>query len=54
MNILATILCLLIVVVLAIYYTLFKIRQELTENQAKLESELSEVRKALEKATDKG
>ena len=46
-------LCLMTIVLLAIYYTVFKVRRELTESQEKMNSELSEVRKLLERIADK-
>jgi len=46
-------LCFAIIVLLGIYYTLFKVRGELNESQEKLKSELSEVRKLLERVADK-
>jgi hypothetical protein len=53
MNLLAALLCFMLIVLLAIYWTLWKIRGELNESQGKLISELSEVRKSLEKKADK-
>ena len=52
-NTVVTLLCFLLVVVLAIYWTLWKIRGELNESREKLKFELSEVRKLLEKKADK-
>jgi len=46
-------LCLMIIVLLALYYNIFKIRGELNQGREKLISELSEVRKLLEKIADK-
>lgn len=48
-----TLLCLAIIVLLALYYNIFKIRGELNQGREKLTSELSEVRKLLEKIADK-
>ena len=42
-------LCLSIVLFLAIYWTIFKIRKESTEFQGKINSQLSEIAKSLEK-----
>lgn len=53
MNTIIGLLCFLGVLSLGIYYTLFRIRHELSENQEKLKSELSEVRKLLERKADK-
>ena len=53
MQIVVVLICLMAVSVLAIYYTVFKVRQELNENLGKLNSEFAEVRKLLEKMTQK-
>ena len=45
--------CFGITVLLAVYWTLWKIRGELNEGREKLESDLSEVRKLLESKADK-
>jgi hypothetical protein len=52
-NMVISLLCFLIIVLLAIYWTLWKIRGELNESREKLKSELSEVRNLLEKKADK-
>jgi len=52
-NIVVILLCFLVIVLLAIYWTLWKIRGELNESQEKLKSELSEARNLLEKKADK-
>jgi hypothetical protein len=44
----SVLLCFAIIVLLAIYWTLWKVRAELNESREKLTSELSEIRKALE------
>ena len=44
-----TLLPIIAVVVLAIYYTLFKIRKELNASQEKIASSLLEIQKALDK-----
>ncbi len=49
MNAIAGLLCLMAVVVLAIYWTVWKIRAELNQNLGKMGSELGEIRKLLEK-----
>lgn len=46
-------LCCMILVLLGIWYTLFKARGELNQSREKLTSELSEIRKLLEKKADK-
>jgi hypothetical protein len=46
-------LCLLNLVLLAIYYTLFGVRRELIETKEQVKSEFSEVRKLLEKTAGK-
>ncbi|MHC4511137.1 MAG: hypothetical protein ACYTAO_19670 [Planctomycetota bacterium] len=48
-NAIVGFLCIVTVAVLAIYWTLWKVRAELNENLQKMASELAEVRKALEK-----
>ena len=53
MQIVVVLICLVAVSVLAIYHTVFKIRQELNESLGKLNSEFAEVRKLLEKMTQK-
>ena len=52
-SIAVCILCLLLIVLLAIYWTLWKIRAELNQNVEKVASELSEIRKSLENKADK-
>jgi len=47
MNAIAGLLCIVTVVVLAIYWTVWKIRAELNQNLGKLASELAEIRKSL-------
>jgi len=49
MDIVQALLPLVVVVLLAIYYTLFKIRKELNAGQEKITSGLLEIRKVLEK-----
>ncbi|MHC4495031.1 MAG: hypothetical protein ACYSYM_04320 [Planctomycetota bacterium] len=44
-------LCMAIIVLLAIYWTLWKIREELGPRHDKLMSELTETRKSLEQKT---
>jgi len=50
-NIVPLLLSLLFIVVLAIYWTVWKIRAELNQNLGNMASELSEIRKSLEKKT---
>ena len=52
-NMTLILLCLVVIVLLAIYWTLWKIRAELNQNLEKVASELSEIRKSLEKKADK-
>jgi hypothetical protein len=49
MNAIVGVLCLTTIVVLAIYWTVWKIRAELNQNLGKMASELGEIRKLLEK-----
>ena len=49
MNAIVSLLCLMTVAVLAIYWTIWKIRAELNQNMGKMVSELGEIRKSLEK-----
>ena len=49
MDIVQALVPLVVVVLLAIYYTLFKIRKELNAGQEKIASGLLEIRKVLEK-----
>jgi hypothetical protein len=49
----SVLLCFAIIVLLAIYWTLFKVRAELNESREKLASELSEIRKLLDKKAEK-
>jgi len=44
-------LCLIFMVTLAIYWTVWKIRAELNQNLGNMASELAEIRKSLEKKT---
>ncbi|MHC4229967.1 MAG: hypothetical protein ACYSW0_21230 [Planctomycetota bacterium] len=46
-------LCMATIVLLAIYWTLWKIREELGPRQDKLMSELAEIRKSLETRVEK-
>jgi uncharacterized membrane protein YqjE len=48
-NLAISLLSLLLIVVLAIYWTVWKCRADLNQNLEKVISELSETRKALEK-----
>ena len=48
-NLAVSLLCFLLIVLLAIYWTMWKIRGELNESREKLISELSNIRKSLEK-----
>jgi len=48
-NLAVSLLCFLLIVLLAIYWTLWKVRGELNQNMEKVASELSEIRKSLEK-----
>ena len=52
-NIAVSLLSFLVIVLLAIYWTLWKVRGELNQNAEKVVSELSEIRKSLEKKADK-
>ena len=52
-NLAVSLLGILAVVVLAIYWTVWKIRAELNQNLEKAASELSEIRKSLTAKTDK-
>jgi len=49
MNAIVGLLLLVTIVVLAIYWTVWKIRAELNQNLGKMASELGEIRKSLEK-----
>ncbi|MFH1719052.1 MAG: hypothetical protein ABIF19_16990 [Planctomycetota bacterium] len=49
MNTIIGLLCLMTVAVLAIYWTVWKIRAELNQNLGNMASELGEIRKSLEK-----
>ena len=49
MNTIIILLCIMIVVVVSIFATVFKIQKALTESQEKIRSELSEIRKLLER-----
>jgi len=49
MNAIVGLLCIVTVVVLAIYWTIWKVRAELNQNLGKMTSELGEIRKSLEK-----
>ena len=49
MNAIVSLLSLTTVGVLAIYWTIWKIRAELNQNMGKMVSELGEIRKSLEK-----
>lgn len=51
MNAIAGLLGIVTVAVLAIYWTVWKIRAELNQNLGKATSELGEIRKSLEKKT---
>jgi hypothetical protein len=53
MNAMIGLLCLITVVVLAIYWTVWKCRGDLNQNLEKVISELSEIRKALAGKADK-
>ncbi|MHC4558966.1 MAG: hypothetical protein ACYS80_16875 [Planctomycetota bacterium] len=53
MNMIILLLCFLLIVVLAIYWTLWKVRGELVESLEKIRSVLDEVRKLLEGKADK-
>lgn len=44
---------LMVVLLGAVYWTLFKIRAELTDSQERIRAELSEIRKLLGSKTDK-
>ena len=48
-SIVPLLLCLMFIVTLAIYWTVWKIRAELNQNLGNMASELAEIRKALEK-----
>jgi len=48
-NLAVSLLCFVVVLLLAIYWTVWKIRAELNQNLEKVASELSEIRKSLEK-----
>jgi uncharacterized membrane protein YqjE len=50
-NIAIGLLCFVVTVLLAIYWTVWKIRAELNQNLEKAASELSNIRKSLEKKT---
>jgi len=52
-DLVLSLLCMLLIVILAIYWTVWKIRAELKQNLEKAASELSEIRKSLEKKADK-
>ena len=52
-NIAISLLSFIVVILLAIYWTVWKIRGELNQNLEKAASELSEIRKSLEKKADK-
>jgi len=52
-TVLITLTCFGTIALLAIYWTLWKIRGELTEGRQKLKSDLSEVRKLLESKAGK-
>lgn len=52
-NIAIILLCFVVILFLSTYWTLWKIRGELNESRGKLISELSEIRKSLEKKADK-
>ena len=49
MNAIIGLVCLSTVGVLAIYWTIWKMRAELNQNLGKMASELAEIRKSLEK-----
>ena len=49
MSGLIVLLCLVTVVVLAIYWTVWKIRNELNQNLGKMVSELTQIRQSLQK-----
>jgi len=49
MNAIAGLLCIVTIVVLAIYWTVWKIRAELNQNLGKMVSELSDIHKGIEK-----
>jgi len=49
MNAIVGLLCIVTVAVLAIYWTVWKVRAELNQNLGKMASELGEIRKSLEK-----
>lgn len=51
MNAIIGLLCITTVSVLAVYWTIWKIRAELNQNLGKMTSELAEIRKSLEKRT---
>ncbi len=53
MTLALVLLCMVNVLLLAIYWTLWKIREELGPRQDKLVSELSEIRKSLEPRAEK-
>jgi len=49
MNLLIVLLCLVTVVALAIYWNVWKIRNELSQNLGKMLSELPQIRQSLQK-----
>ena len=51
-NITVIMICFSTVLLLAIYWIIFKIRQECNESREKIISELSEIRKSLEKKAE--
>ena len=52
-NIAISLLSFMVVILLSIYWTVWKIRAELNQNLEKAASELSEIRKSLTTKTDK-
>ena len=52
-NMTLILLCFVVILLLAIYWTLWKVRAELNQNLEKAASELSEIRKSLTAKTDK-
>ena len=48
-SLIPALLCFLVMVALAIYWTIWKIRAELNQNMGKMVSELGDIRKSLEK-----
>jgi hypothetical protein len=51
-NIAISLICFLVIIQLAIYWTVWKIRGELNQNMEKITSELSKISKSLEKKAD--